>query len=118
MKTLVLGASPNSQRFSYKAVKSLVRHGYEVVAVGIRDGEIGDIKIHTDNPHFDDIDTITMYVGPKNQKNLYDYIFSLNPKRIIFNPGAENFELDKLARDRGIKVIEACTLVMLNNGNY
>ena len=117
-KTLVLGASENSDRYSNKAVRSLLHHGKEVVAVGLKEGEIEGVKILSGKPAIADVETVTMYVGPKNQKEYYEYILGLNPKRIIFNPGAENSELEKLAEEKGIEVIEACTLVMLSIGNY
>jgi predicted CoA-binding protein len=117
-KTVVIGATENTSRYSNMAVKSLLRHGKEVAAVGLKEGEIDGVKIHSDKPAIENVDTITMYVGPKNQPPLYDYILSLKPKRIIFNPGAENDELGKMAEEKGIEVVEACTLVMLSVGNY
>ncbi|HEU4716718.1 MAG TPA: CoA-binding protein [Bacteroidia bacterium] len=118
MKNVVIGASENPERYSNRAVRSLKSHGKEVVAVGIHEGEIDGIKIRTDRPQLTDVDTVTMYVGPKNQPAWYDYILSLKPKRIIFNPGAENPEFEKIAKENGIEVVEACTLVMLSIGNY
>lgn len=117
-KTLVLGASPNPIRFSYKAVKSLVRHGYDVVPIGIREGDIMWQDIIIGKPILNDIHTITIYLNPEKQKEYYDYIFKLNPKRIIFNPGSENQELIQLAMKENIEVSIACTLVMLNTNNY
>lgn len=118
MKTVVIGASENPERYSNRAVNSLLNHGKEVVAIGLREGEIRGVKIQTGQPAIADVDTVTMYVGPANQSGWYDYILSLKPKRIIFNPGAENPELEKLATENGIEVVEACTLVMLSVGNY
>ncbi|CAN5915282.1 CoA-binding protein [soil metagenome] len=117
-KTVVIGATENTSRYSNMAVKSLLKHGKEVAALGLKAGEIDGVKILTGSPEIKDVDTVTMYVGPKNQPPLYDYILSLKPKRIIFNPGAENEELEKMAEAKGIEVIEACTLVMLSIGNY
>ncbi|TVR75260.1 MAG: CoA-binding protein [Marinilabiliales bacterium] len=117
-KTLVLGASPNPIRFSYKAVKSLQRYNVPVVPVGIKKGEIGGIDIITDRPHMDDIHTVTMYVGPARQKDYYSYLLSLQPSRIIFNPGTENSEFMEMARKEGIEVLEDCTLIMLNADRY
>jgi len=117
-KTLVLGASPNPLRFSYKMVKSLVRHNTEVVALGSKEGEISGIKILTDKPVFKDIHTVSLYIGPKGQVALYEYILSLYPKRIIFNPGTVNEEFMKMARERGIEVVTDCALVMLSTGKY
>lgn len=116
--TLVLGASENTERYSNKVVRSLVSHKEGVIAIGLKEGEIDGVKIQTGTPHFDNIDTVTMYVGAKNQPSYYDYILSLKPKRIIFNPGAENPELADLAKKNGIEVVEACSLVMLSIGNY
>jgi uncharacterized protein len=117
-KTLVIGASTNPQRFSYLAIKSLVKHNVDVVAVGLREGEVDGIKIMVDKPHFTDIHTISLYLNAERQKDYLDYFLSLSPKRIIFNPGTENGELIKLARDKKIELVFDCTLVMLNNGNY
>lgn len=117
-KTLVLGASPNPVRFSFKAVKSLQRHDVPVVPVGIRKGEIGGIEIIKGQPAMDDIHTVTLYIGPPRQKEYYSWILSLNPKRIIFNPGTENEEFMDMARKNGIEVLEDCTLIMLNADRF
>lgn len=117
-KTLVLGASPNSERYSYAAVKQLVRYGHEVVAIGNREGEIDGIAIAKDTPQLDNIHTVSLYLSAANQPAYYDYILGINPRRIIFNPGTENPELSRLARERGIETLPACTLVMLSIGNY
>ena len=117
-KTLVLGASPNPIRFSHKAVKSLVRHGHDVVPIGIRKGDIMWQKIIIGKPNLKDIHTITLYLNPENQKEYYDYIIQLTPKRIIFNPGSENNELIELAMKNNIEVSIACTLIMLNTNKY
>jgi predicted CoA-binding protein len=117
-KTLVIGASENPERFAYKAVKSLLGKGYEVVAEGLRLGKIDSVFISNEKKFYEDIDTITLYVGPKNQASWYEYIVSLNPKRIILNPGTESEELKTLAKENNIQIEEACTLVMLSIGNY
>jgi predicted CoA-binding protein len=117
-KTMVLGASPNPSRYSYLAVHRLRAHQHPVVAIGKREGKVADVTITKEHPELDDIDTITLYLNANNQKQYYDYILSLHPKRIIFNPGAENDELVKMAAAKGIKPLEACTLVMLSTGLY
>jgi uncharacterized protein len=117
-KTLVLGASSNQERYSYMAVSRLLEHGYEVVPLGIKVGKVKDLEILTERKFFSDIHTVSLYVGQKNQSEWLDYVLSLNPKRIIFNPGTENPEFEKLAQERGIEALEACTLVLLSIGNY
>ena len=117
-KTMVLGASPNPVRFSYKAVKSLQRHNIPVIPIGIKKGEIGGIGIVRGRPAIEDLHTITMYIGPARQKEYYAWLISLKPKRIIFNPGTENQEFMKLAEKNGIEVLEDCTLIMLNAERY
>ncbi|MBT9394172.1 CoA-binding protein [Hymenobacter sp. NST-14] len=117
-KTLVLGATDNPARYAYRAVHQLQQHGHEVVPVGIRKGHVAGLEIRNDRPAADAVDTVTLYVGPQNQPAWYDYILDLNPKRIIFNPGTENPELEELAQQRGIRTEEACTLVMLSVGQY
>lgn len=117
-KTLVLGASDNPSRYSYLAVQRLRSHGHPVVAVGRKNTRVGDVTIEKEKKEFDKIDTVTLYLNPFHQKEYYDYILSLDPKRIIFNPGAENDELARLAKEKGIKTLEACTLVMLSTNQY
>ncbi|HOK86527.1 CoA-binding protein [Tenuifilum sp.] len=117
-KTLVLGASQKPERYSYLAIRSLKKHGIEVVAIGARKGMVDDIEIHTELQDIPDIHTITLYLSARNQAPYYNYIINLKPKRLIFNPGTENPELEKLAREHGIDVVEGCTLVMLSNGTY
>lgn len=117
-RTLVLGATTNPERYSNMAVRSLTRHGHEVAALGIKEGEIDGIKIETETLSFKGIDTVTLYLNPARQKVYYDYILNLEPKRIIFNPGTENSELLALAKARGIETEYACTLVLLNTGQY
>lgn len=117
-KTLILGASTNSARYSYLVANKLVRKGYPIVNVGRKSGEVAGVEIEPAEIIHTDIDTVTMYVGAKNQPAYYDYVIETNPKRVIFNPGAENPELADKLRERGIEVVEGCTLVMLNTGQY
>ncbi len=117
-KTLVLGASPNSNRYSYLAIQRLRNFKHPVVGIGRRTGKVADIEINTGLPGIEDVDTVTLYMNASNQKQYYDYILSLHPKRIIFNPGAENDELEQLALTKGIHTQEACTLVLLSTGQY
>jgi uncharacterized protein len=117
-KTLVLGASENPARYSNLAIKKLLTHQQPVVAIGRRKGTVSDVPIETEQKPFDDVDTITLYLNAGNQKAYYDYIISLHPKRIIFNPGTENDELAGLAVQNGIEPQEACTLVLLSTGQY
>jgi len=118
-RTLVLGASPNPERYAFKATGMLTEHNHPVFPVGLRAGKIEGLAILTDTPPIENIDTVTLYVGPKNQPVYYDYILNvIVPKRIIFNPGTENDVLVKKAQKKGILTEEACTLVLLSIGNY
>jgi predicted CoA-binding protein len=117
-KTVVLGASDNPERYSNMAVRKLHEHGHPVIAIGKRKTSINGIPVEDKASFVPDVDTITLYLNPRNQQAYYDYILSLNPKRIIFNPGAENAELEKLAREKHILTQEACTLVLLGTGQF
>lgn len=118
-KTLVLGASENPERYSNKAIHMLRSKGHEVLAIGRRSGKVGDVVYSDEKPlSIKGLNTVTIYLNSSNQKEYYDYIISLNPDRIIFNPGAENPDLENLAEQNGIKVVEACTLVLLSTGQY
>jgi len=117
-KTLVLGASDNPSRYSYLAIQRLRRHDHPVVAIGRKNTQVADVPVTKEKKPFEDIDTITFYLNPLHQKEYYDYILSLKPKRLVFNPGAENEELVQLAKKNNIKTLEACTLVLLSTGQY
>ncbi|MEP7375932.1 MAG: CoA-binding protein [Chitinophagaceae bacterium] len=117
-KTLVLGASDNPSRYSYLAIQRLRNHGHPVVAIGRKDTKVADVNITKEKEPITGIDTVTLYLNPRHQQEYYDYILSLKPKRIIFNPGAENDELIELAQEKNISTMEACTLVLLSTGQY
>ena len=117
-KTLVLGASANPSRYSFMAINRLTTFGHPVVAVGLKDSEVAGVKIQTKQVPFTNVDTVTLYLNPQRQREYYNYILSLEPKRVIFNPGTENPELYQLLRANSIGVEVACTLVMLGVGNY
>jgi len=117
-KTLILGASQNPARYSYLALKSLSAKNHPVIAIGKTKGKVDSIEIDTVQKPINDLDTVTLYLNPNNQKQYYDYILSLHPRRIIFNPGAENYELKSLASKNDIKAMDACTLVLLSTGQY
>ena len=117
-KTLVLGASQNPSRYSFLAINKLRQKGHPVVAIGRREGSVADVTLIKDKIALNDIDTVTLYLNNKHQQEYHDYILSLKPKRIIFNPGAENPELEKLAEEHGIETMEACTLVLLSTGQF
>lgn len=118
MKTLVLGASMKVHRFSHKAVQRLVSNQHEVVAFGLKEGEISGVTIDTELVQYEDIHTVTLYLNPAVQEDYYEYIFSLQPKRIIFNPGTENPSFVAQLEEKEIKCVTACTLVMLASNRY
>jgi uncharacterized protein len=117
-KTLVLGATPSSDKYAYLAANRLVSKGHSIVNVGIREGEVAGVPIEKPEVIHTDIDTITLYVGPQHQEELYDYILNTHPRRIIFNPGTENSKLKRMANEKGIETEYACTLVLLSIGQY
>ena len=117
-KTIVLGASTNPERYSHMAVLMLRRQGHDVVAVGPKPGRIGDVDIVPEMPSDESVDTVTLYLNPTHQASYADRILSLHPRRIVFNPGTENPELEDLASQKGIQAQRACTLVLLSTGQY
>lgn len=117
-KTLVLGASNNPEQYSHIAVKRLVQQGHDVFAIGKDSFKIGNISVVSTPEPFEQIHTVTLYLNPGRQENYINYILSLHPKRVIFNPGAENPAFEKKLISEGIEALEACTLVMLSAGTY
>lgn len=119
-KTVIIGATTNPARYAFTAAGMLSEYGHEIVPVGIKSGSVYGKEILQINkrPVIKDVDTVTLYIGPQHQPQHYDYILSLKPKRVIFNPGTENAEFEKLVTDSGAEALEACTLVLLRSNQY
>jgi hypothetical protein len=115
---VVLGASSNPERYSYKAVSRLVSNHYDVIAIGKKEGFIGDIPVRTDQPALLNVHSVLMYVSPLHQGEIFDYVISLRPKRVIFNPGTESHEFEEMLESYNIKVVHDCSLVMLALGRF
>ena len=117
-KTLVIGASLKTHRYSNIAIRRLVEKGHDVVAIGLRKGIVAGIEIEVEKLNFKGIDTVTLYINPSRQPAYYEYILSLNPKRVIFNPGTENMDFVKLLVAQDIHAEIACSLVLLSTGQF
>lgn len=117
-KTLIIGATPNSGRYAYLAAQMLTAKGHDIVNVGIKKGMVAGVEIEKPGAIHKDIDTVTLYIGPHLQDQYYNYILETKPKRVVFNPGTENPELEALLESNGIAPLEACTLVLLSTGQY
>ncbi len=117
-KTLIIGASNNPERYAYKAAERLRAFGHEIELLGIRSDTIFGKTIDTDKKLYEGIDTVTLYVGPQRQPEYYDYVISLKPKRVVFNPGTENPEFEEILSKNGIESEVACTLVLLGTGQF
>lgn len=119
-KTVIIGATTNPSRYAWLAARMLTEYQHEIVPVGIKEGEVFGQEILDifEKPAVDNVDTVTLYIGPQKQPAYYDYILGMKPKRIIFNPGTENDEFIKKAEEQGIEAVEGCTLVMLRSGQF
>jgi len=117
-RTLIIGASDKVDRYSNMAANRLKQHGVDFIPLGIKTGEVAGKTILIGTPDLEGVHTVTMYVNPERQKSYYDYILSLNPKRVIFNPGTENDEFAQQLENKGIEAVEGCTLVMLGSGVF
>lgn len=117
-KTLILGATTNQGRYAYLAANKLKAHGHDIINIGIKSGEVAGVKIERAGEVYPNVDTITLYIGSQRQPEYYDYIIKTSPKRIIFNPGTDNPELESLASKNNIETLHACTLVLLSIGQY
>lgn len=119
-KTVIIGATPNPTRYAYLAANMLTQYRHEIVPLGIKKGMVANHEIEDirNKPAIENVHTVTLYIGPQRQPEWYDYIIGLKPKRIIFNPGTENEAFEKLAEEKGIEALEACTLVMLRSNQF
>lgn len=118
MKTLLIGASLKPERYSYQATLLLVDKGFDVIPLGPREGSIAGVTLETEKKIFENIHTVTLYLGSQRQEEYQDYILSLKPRRVIFNPGTENEIFENLLQSHGIFTERACTLVLLRTNQY
>lgn len=118
MKTLLIGASSNPERYANMALKSLLKHGHQVVAIGVKKEVIEGVTVETEKIPFEAVHTVTLYLNPKRQQEYYDYVISLKPERVIFNPGTENPTFYGMLTENGITYEEACTLVLLTTNQF
>ncbi|MBT1703277.1 CoA-binding protein [Chryseosolibacter indicus] len=119
-KTVIIGATTDQSRYAYLAARMLTEYKHEIVPIGIKKGEVFGTQILDifQKPKVENVDTVTLYIGPQRQPEWYDYILQLKPKRIIFNPGTENPEFEKMAEQQGVEAVEGCTLVMLRSRQF
>lgn len=117
-KTLVLGASLKPERYANIAINRLVQAGHPVKAIGLKKGTVAGVAIDTELKDYDGIHTVTLYLNPKRQAEYYEYILSLKPQRVIFNPGTENPTFYKTLAENNIENEVACTLVLLSTNQY
>jgi len=117
-KTLIIGASEKPDRYANRAAYSLVQHGHPIEQIGMKEGSVAGNPIRRGLPELTGVETVTLYVAPKNQPPYYEYIKTLGPRRVIFNPGTENPDFAAELQKVGIEPVEACTLVMLSIGTY
>ena len=105
-------------RYSNKAIQKLKENNIPVVAIGLRKGDVADVRIATENIPYENVDTVTLYLNPKRQVEYYNYILSLQPRRVVFNPGTENNFFMGLLQENNIESEVACTLVLLATNQY
>ena len=118
-RVVIMGASNKPERYSHRALLLLQKHGHEVVPVHPKLAEIDGIPVVADVGLISGpVDTVTMYVGAAISSGLQEKLFALKPGRIIFNPGAENASLADALQKAGIACENACTLVLLNTGQF
>jgi hypothetical protein len=117
-KTLIIGASENPERYAFKAIQNLRNNNHPVVAISKKKGKVADVEFETTLPDLTDIDTVSLYIGPKHQAEYIDYVIGLKPNRVVFNPGTENDAFFEKLNQAGIPFEAACTLVLLSTGLY
>ena len=116
---MIIGASPKPDRYANKAQRLLKDFGHTTVPINpIQEEILGDEVLKSPSDYQGDIDTVTLYVRPERLEPILEEVLSVQPKRVIFNPGTEDRQLQQRVRDAGIEATEACTLVLLNTGQY
>jgi predicted CoA-binding protein len=115
----VIGATPNEDRYACRAMKMLKSHGHQPIPINPAFEEVLGEKCYKSISQVPErIDTVTMYVGAARSESMIAEIIAAKPRRIIFNPGAENSKLEAEAQRAGVEAMNACTLVMLSIGTF
>ncbi|MCA9730587.1 MAG: CoA-binding protein [Deferribacteres bacterium] len=118
-RVAVLGASPKRDRYSNQAIRLLGDYGHEVIPVNPREQEIEGLPVVPDISQIEGrIDSLTVYLNPQISSKMAQDIVTLNPGRVILNPGAESPDLEKALNENGIEFLHACTLVMLRTDQF
>jgi uncharacterized protein len=119
MNVAVLGASANPERYSHQAMARLKASGHTVFPVHPTAPEILGTPVQA---RLADIraplDTVTVYLSADKSAALAEELQRARPRRVIFNPGAENPALATSLRQHGIETLDACTLVLLASGQF
>ncbi len=116
---LLLGATINKDRYANIAQKVLMEKGHKVFPVNPKYEEIEGIKCYKSIKDVKDrIDTVTVYLNSVHVEKMLDEIIEKKPKRVIFNPGTEDINLEKKLNENGIKTLHACTIVLLKTNQF
>ena len=118
MKVVIIGASDNPERYSYKAAEALLNKGFNIELVGLKNKTIFNHTIQPNIPHLSEEMIVTLYVGPQHQASYIDHILQANPKKVIFNPGTENASFQEALTAQNSEWEEACTLVKLSLNQF
>ncbi len=117
-KTLIIGATTNPDRYSNLVIHRLRAKGYPVLAIGNKSGSVAGVEILNEKIPMKNVHTVSLYLNAQKQPEYYDYIVSLKPKRVIFNPGTENPEFSSILLENDIEVDEACSMILLASNQY
>ena len=116
---VVLGASPEKERYSNRALHQLKKGGFQIIGVNPKYKTIENFDCVPKLKNVSgQVDTLTVYVNPAISSQMEKDFIALKPRRVVFNPGSENSRLQKLLQKENIEVLEACTLVMLSTNQF
>lgn len=113
----IIGASNDRRKFGNKAVRAYLQQGFEVFPINPHEKAIEGLPVFRsvlDVPTAE-LDRISVYVPPLVGLDLLDDIARKPAREIWLNPGAESPELLAKARQLGLNVIQACSIIAIGS---
>jgi predicted CoA-binding protein len=109
---VILGANADRTRFSNKSVRAHLQAGYDVLPVHPRETVVEGLDVY---PNLDavprPIDRVSVYVSPAIGIKEVEAIARTGAKEVWLNPGTESPELVRALHDRGVAVIQGCSII-------
>lgn len=112
----VIGASSNRQKFGNKALRAFEKQGYTVIAINPNEPHVEGHKTYpTVLDYPGPIDMATVYVPAAVGVRVLDDVKQKGIAEVWLNPGADDAVVVQRARQLGLNVIQACSIIAIGD---